>query len=179
MVTKLFQSDRDLAFMKRVAREVFRKFVFPVDVYLYDRLPGAEAGDIYGEDYDKSFTKGDSAPSYSIEAYFAELPDWKSKLTKHGLDEERPVRGHFLMEDFSTLGVRPPKVGDHVGLQGERYKVVQDNPTDYFLNTRQVVTYSVDLVRVRPESTKTRPREYATEDNYASSLLAGGVLKRD
>lgn len=165
----LFQGSADLAFAKRVNREAYKAFMKSADVYLYRE---GLKDPLYGEATDKSFEQ-DSRPSYSVECYLAELPEWKAKLTKHGLDEERPLKAHFFADAFSERGVQPPSVGDHVVVEGERYKVMQTNPRDYFGNTQVAMTYSVDLQRVRPESSPVRPRSSSEDELYPKSQLIG------
>jgi hypothetical protein len=166
----LFQSDRDLAFWKSINREVYKKFMRKIEIFLYDRNL---KDPLYGEALDKSFNAGSSQPSYEIEGYFVELPEWKAKLTKHGLDEARPLKCHFFIDSFQELGVTPPRIGDRLRVEGELYKVMQENPTDYFGNTQKVMTYSVDLQRVRPESIKAKPRVSEAQDMYPESQLKG------
>lgn len=171
----LFQSERDLNFWKRINREVYKKFLRKVEVFLYDRNL---KDSLYGEATDLSFNSGSSSPSYEVEAFFEELPDWKAKLTKHGLDESRPIKAHFFADAFSELGVNPPRIGDRIRVQGEFYKVMQDNPRDYFGNTQKTLTYSVDLERIRPESIPIRPRPAEADDLYPVSPLAGDFTKK-
>lgn len=172
----LFQSDRDLAYWKRVNRELYKKFMKPVEVYLYDRQM---KDSLYGEAVDKSFDEGSSTPSYVMEAYFEELPEWKAKLMKHGVDEVRPLKAYFFADSFAELGVRPPGIGDHLKVEGVRFKVMQDNPKDYFFNTQKAITYSVDLERVRPESIVARPRVAEADDIYPASQLEGDFQKKN
>lgn len=173
MTSKLFQGAADLRYWQRVNRELFARFMFPVDVYLYDQ---GMKDPLYGENLDLTFERATSEPSYSIDAYFAELPDWRSKLTKHGLDEERPLTVHFFALAFEELAaklgreIRPPGVGDRIFVQGELYKGMKENPKDYFLNTRTAMTYSLTLQRVRRESLT--PGRIAKEDDlYPTSQL--------
>lgn len=171
----LFQSDRDLAFWKRINREVYKKFLKKVEVYLYDRQM---KDPLYGEALDLSFNEATSKPSYEVEAFFEELPEWKLKLMKHGLDEARPIKAYFFIDSFAELGVAPPRVGDRLRVEGELYKVMQDNPKDYFGNTQKVLTHSVDLQRVRPESIKARPRPAEADDIYPASQFGGDFQKK-
>lgn len=165
----LFQGPRDLAFARRINREVYKAFMKPADVYLYRR---GVKDEVYLEATDQSFEK-DSKPSYTTECYLAELPEWKAKLMKHGLDEARPLKAHFFAGTFEELNVRAPGIGDHIVVEGERYTVMQVNPRDYFGNTQQAMTYSVDLQRYRPESVTLRPRPALEDDLYPQSELVG------
>jgi hypothetical protein len=170
----LFQGANDLAYMKRINRELYKKFMMPTDVYLYDHN---QKDPLYGESTDKTWNQATSKPSYTVEAYFPELTDWKAKLTKHGLDEKRPLKGYFFVDSFPELGVEPPRVGDRISIEGELYKVMQDNPKDYFFNTQIPLTHSVDLQRVRPESITVRPRQALESDLYPESTLKGDFQK--
>jgi hypothetical protein len=165
----------DLSYWKRINRELYRRFMRQVDVYIYDKNTGDK---LYGENMDKSFGNFSPSdkPTYSIEAYFPELPEWKAKLKKFGLDESRFFKAFFFYDSFTEAGVTRPTIGDHIVVEGERYKIIQDNPRDYFLNSQIPMTFQVDLMRIRPTSITTKPRTAQEDDLYpATQLKRGGA----
>lgn len=166
----LFQGSRDLDYWKATNRERYKKLVKPTDVYLYDRV--ADADQLNGENMDQTFHGFTRTPSYTIEAYFKELGDWEAKLTKFGVDERRPLKGYFFIDSFTEKGVQPPRIGDHIVVQGERYKVMQNNFADYFGNTQEPMTYVVELQRTRPDVGDTTPRTQTEDEVYPQSQLA-------
>lgn len=168
----LFQGPNDLAFWRRINRELYKNFMALVAIYIYDRNTGDR---LYGENLDKTFGNfsPQAEPTYYVEGYFPELPEWEAKGTKFGLDEKRGFKGYFFYDSFKELTPpqQPPKTGDHLVVQGERYKVMQFNPGDYFVNTQIPLTFSVTLERVRPESITTKPREETEDQMYPVSRL--------
>lgn len=124
--------------------------------------------DIYGEDLSGTWPE---AQIYETPAYFAEMPGWRAKLTKQGLDEDRPLIGCFN-QSILTDGKNPfPKLGDLVEVitgpdsnavgsdatlfgTSDFYKVMQENPSDLFANLSvdKTFTWTVTLNRHRYES---------------------------
>lgn len=163
----------DLTYWKRINRELYARFMKIVDVYIYDKQTGDQ---LYGENLDKTFgnMKPTNIPTYQIAAYFPELPEWKAKLTKFGLDEKRNFKAFFFYDSFAEAGVVRPSIGDHIVVEQECYKIVQDNPRDYFFNSQIPMTFEVELIRVRPESITTKPRTVQEDAIYPVSQLRRG-----
>jgi len=164
----------DLSYWKRINREYYSRFFRMVDVYIYDR---GLKDPLYGEALDKTYGEfsPDGVPTYQVEAYFPELPEWNAILTKFGLDSKRELKAYFFAHTFEENKLTPPHVGDHLVVQGYPFKVIQDNIGDYFGNSQIPMSYYIVLQPVRPESIQVRPRTAEEDDIYPESDLRKGV----
>ena len=168
----LFQKTRDLTYAQRVNREMYRRFMKLTKVYLMDR---GIKDELYGENLQKTFNQGTSEPSYEIEMCFPDLPVWNPELTKHGINEKRDFAAYAFAEAFREAGVQAPYIGDHIEIEGERYKVMDTDPVDYFGNTQVGLTLRFVLVRVQAESIKAKPRTEQPGDIYPQSGLRAAM----
>lgn len=139
----LFPSTRDVDFWKKKNIEVYSAFFQPVKLYKYR---AQEYDNIYNEDYNKVF----DGP-YEIPGYLAKLPTGNLEQTRFGLDESRDMRICFSLDLLQVKNLPTPEIGDHLEIQGDRYKIMQTNPIDYRSNLQIPLTHVCDLSRVRPE----------------------------
>lgn len=120
-----------------------RVMVFP---YTTDKQ---NPDNLYGEDMGEKWLEEDS---YETPCYIADLPGWKTKVTPQGVDESRPLTLCFNKNLIEASGKPLPVTGFLIYLQNEYYRVMQENPIDYFANTDQTFTHIVLVQRYRTES---------------------------
>lgn len=153
MSQPIFPAARDAESLATFGVELYTKTFRRVLVYPYNTtvttLVGALAGDLYGEDLEKRFP---FELSYETPVLIAYLPGWKAELTKMGVDDQRPLTIAFNPDIILNAGKPLPVTGFHVLIQNERYKILQENPTDYFSNIDRTFTHTCLTQRFRPTS---------------------------
>ena len=80
-----------------------------------------------------------------------------------------------VVVSIREAGVQAPYIGDHIEIEGERYKVMDTDPVDYFGNTQVGLTLRFVLVRVQAESIKAKPRTEQPGDIYPQSGLRAAM----
>lgn len=138
-----FIGKKDVDFFKKKNMEIYKLFMFPVQVF---KLKRDQHNQVYNEDANKKFEE-----PYDAEAYIPDLPQWKNLMTKFGMDELRTLKCYFSIDLLKKYGVVPPEVGDQIIIQDDTYLVTQESPTDYGSNIQIPMTYAIELKRLRFE----------------------------
>jgi len=158
-----FPSPVDSNFFAHINHEVYSLMMREVTVFPYSTqvtstdahlLPDGGLGvvpteNLYGEDMKEKWLESDS---YVTPCYIASLPPWRTKVTAEGVDEDRPLTLYFDKELIEQRGKPLPAIGFLIFLQGEYYRVMEDNPTDYFANLDRAFTLICLVKRYRYES---------------------------
>jgi len=129
--------------------EIYSTMMQRVTVYPYTTKVVTLADNTYGEDMAQEWPEW---LSYVTPVYIAVRPGWKTKVTAEGVDEERPLTLCFDRDLILKSGKPLPATGFLIYIQGEYYRVMQDNPADYFANLDRVFTHVVLVQRYRTES---------------------------
>lgn len=150
-------------------RQIFQTMFRRVRIHVWTPTIQTLSENIYGENLDGTWQS-----VYEAACYLAELKGWKQKLTSQGIDEDRPLLAAFN-QDLLTQANNPfPKAGDLIEIvtgqdqsnpkadpnapvvlgTSDYYKVMSENPTDYFgnLSTDRTYTWTVQVQRYRFES---------------------------
>ena len=129
--------------------EIFQTMMRRVIVYPFVTQVITLADNMYGEDMKQSWPE---ELSYETPVYIATLPGWKTKVTAEGVDEDRPLTMAFDKDLIFKANKPLPVTGYLIGLQEEYYRVMQENPVDYFANLDRTYTHLVLVQRYRTES---------------------------
>jgi hypothetical protein len=149
MSLPIFPSPNDAVFMASFGKELYAKCFRRCTVFPFRSSIRVQDDDIYGEDLQKLFPLD---LSYETPCLIAQLPGWKAKLTKEGVDQERDLTVAFN-RDLLIAGNHPfPTTGFHLVIQEERYKILSENISDYFANIDVTFTWTVLTTRWRPQS---------------------------
>jgi hypothetical protein len=138
-----FITPADVDFFKRINKEVYKLFFFPITVM---KLIKSENDRLYGEDLNKQFDT-----PYTIEGYIPDLPKWHLNQGKFGSDEQRNLRVFFSLDLVVESGRSLPDIGDRMVIQNDLYQVMQVNPSDFGSNLQLPLTHVCEIIRVRPE----------------------------
>jgi hypothetical protein len=159
----VFPAASDAASLALFGEEMYSKAMRLVKVFPYTSNVHDFSDDIYGEDMAKTFPAG---LAYETNAIVEVLPEWQARLTKQGVDEDRPLRVVFCKALVLGAGKPLPDIGFHVQIEGELYKVMQANSVNYFSNADVTFEWSCLVQRRRPSSVSPLTSNQDREQEY-------------